>query len=151
MIMALLKRKSDNPVDTIERERNDLVARREVLEQNFDRAHAVLAEATNERRTSLLDADLSDEEACRRRDQLCRDARDRVEALGDAISQIGSKISDAEAKLAGLRAEAEQQEHARAVRHIADRLETETAAFADGDAKIIPLVKAGRNGARRGR
>ena len=133
-------RKKD-PIVELERERNELVARRDVLEQKFDRAHAALAAATNERRTSLLDADLSDEEACRRRDQLCRDAKDRVEALGDAISQIGSKIADMEAKVAELRAEAEKQEHARAVRHIADRLETETAALADDGAKIVPLAQ----------
>jgi hypothetical protein len=108
-------RKKD-PIVELERERNDLVARRDVLEQKFDRAHAALAAATNERRTSLLDADLSDEEACRRRDQLCRDAKDRVEALGDATSQIGSKIADMEAKVVELRAEAEKSEHTREIR-----------------------------------
>src|ERR1700737_5002815 len=97
--MALLGGKTKDPIDVIERELSDLVARRDVVEQKFDQAHAALAAAIDVRRTSLLDADLSDEEACRRRDQLCRDTRDQVEAFADALQQLELKINAAEERL----------------------------------------------------
>jgi hypothetical protein len=83
--MALLGR-TKNPVEKTERELSDLTARRELLAQRLATAKTALDAATDVRRTSLLDADLSDEEACRRRDQLCRDAKDQCEALTDALA-----------------------------------------------------------------
>ena len=110
-------RKKD-PIVELERERNELVARRDVLEQKFDRAHAALAAATNEQRTSLLDADLDDATAATRRDAVVRDARDRVEATGDALQEIERKIADATTRLAELRTAAEQSENAREIARV---------------------------------
>jgi hypothetical protein len=90
----------------------------------------------------LLDADLSDEEACRRRDQLCRDTRDRVEALGDAISEIERKIADVESRLLAARDAAERAELARAVTANADALVAASAGFADASGNVLPLMDA---------
>jgi hypothetical protein len=87
--MALLGRKKD-PVSELERELVAVQGRGELLRRKLIEASAALEAATDVRRVPLLDADLSDEEACRRRDQLCRDALDRVESLTDALQQIRS-------------------------------------------------------------
>ena len=92
--MALLRRKS-SPISEAETALSDLTSRRDVVEQKFDRAHAALAAATNERRQALLDSDLDDATAAARRDGVVRDARDRVEAIGDALQEIERKIADA--------------------------------------------------------
>jgi hypothetical protein len=72
---------------------SDLVARRVALEAKLAEANVALREALDQRRQSLLDSDLSDETAAARRDQVCRDARDRVEALADALQQIGANAT----------------------------------------------------------
>jgi hypothetical protein len=87
--MALLGRKKD-PVSELERELVAVQGRGELLRRKLIEASAALEAATDVRRVPLVDADLSDEEACRRRDQLCRDALDRVESLTDALQQIRS-------------------------------------------------------------
>ena len=101
--MALLRRKSENPVAALERDLSDLLARRDVVEQKFDQAHAALAAATNERRQALLDSDLDDATAAARRDGVVRDARDAIEAIGDALSEIGTKIVNAQSRLVAAR------------------------------------------------
>ncbi|HEY4861530.1 MAG TPA: hypothetical protein VII14_16530 [Xanthobacteraceae bacterium] len=90
----------------------------------------------------MLDADLSDEEACCRRDQLCRDTRDRVEALGDAISEIERKIADVESRLLAARDAAERAELARPVTANADALVAASAGFADASGNVLPLIDA---------
>jgi hypothetical protein len=87
--MALLGRKKD-PVSELERELAAVQGRGELLRRKLIEASAALEAATDVRRVPLVDADLSDEEACRRRDQLCRDALDRVESLTDTLQQIRS-------------------------------------------------------------
>jgi predicted nucleic acid-binding Zn-ribbon protein len=101
--MALLRRKSENPVAALERDLSDLLARRDVVEQKFDQAHAALAAATNEQRQALLDSDLDDATAAARRDGVVRDARDAIEAIGDALSEIGTKIVNAQSRLVAAR------------------------------------------------
>jgi hypothetical protein len=88
--MAFLKRNKASGEKALESELLDLINRRELLQQRLATARTAHEAATDVRRASLLDADLSDEEACRRRDQLCRDALDRVESLTDALQQIRS-------------------------------------------------------------
>jgi hypothetical protein len=134
-------RKKD-PIVELERERNELVARRDVLEQKFDRAHAALAAATNERRTSLLDADLDDATAATRRDAVVRDARDRVEAIGDALQEIERKIADATTRLAELRTAAEQSENAREIRAAASPLADARNEAAAGLLKTLDTARA---------
>jgi hypothetical protein len=139
-------RKTKDPTDT--REITDLIARRELLQQKLATARTALDTATDVRRTSLLDADLSDEEACRRRDQLCRDARDAVESLGDAITEINSKISDAEIKLAAARENLEREQIAAATRADADALHAVALALREVSNKVVahPRNAAGADG-----
>jgi hypothetical protein len=127
--MALLGRKTKDPIDMLERELGDLVGRREMLAQRLATAKTALEAATDVRRTSLLDADLSDEEACLRRDQLCRAARDQVESLSDAVSEINGRVAAAEAKLAEQRDRVEREEVARSVTADADALVAARDAF----------------------
>jgi hypothetical protein len=136
MAFGLKKKSSD-------RELSDLVARRELLQQKLATARTAHEAATDVRRTSwLLGADLSDEEACRRRDQLCRDAKDAVESLSDALSEINSRISDAETRLASARDHAERAELARAVTADADALAGARAIFVEAGAKLISAAQA---------
>jgi hypothetical protein len=139
--MALLRRKS-SPIAEAEAELSDLTSRREVLEQKFDKAHAALAAAINERRTSLLDADLDDATAATRRDAVVRGARDRVEAIGDALQEIERKIADATTRLAELRDHAEREQIAAAVTSDAAALEVAAKAFADASTALIPIMTA---------
>jgi predicted nucleic acid-binding Zn-ribbon protein len=135
--MALLRRKSENPVAALERDLSDLLARRDVVEQKFDQAHAALAAATNERRQALLDSDLDDATAAARRDGVVRDARDRVEAIGDALQEIERKIADATTKLAELRDRAERAELARAIEADVSVLAEARDAFAAAAERLI--------------
>jgi predicted nucleic acid-binding Zn-ribbon protein len=108
-----------------------------VVEQKFDRAHAALAAATNERRQALLDSDLDDATAAARRDGVVRDARDRVEAIGDALQEIERKIADATTKLAELRDRAERAELARAIEADVSVLAEARDAFAAAAERLI--------------
>jgi predicted nucleic acid-binding Zn-ribbon protein len=134
--MALLRRKS-SPISEAETALSDLTSRRDVVEQKFDRAHAALAAATNERRQALLDSDLDDATAAARRDDVVRDARDRVEAIGDALQEIERKIADATTKLAELRDRAERAELARAIEADVSVLAEARDAFAAAAERLI--------------
>jgi predicted nucleic acid-binding Zn-ribbon protein len=134
--MALLRRKS-SPISEAETALSDLTSRRDVVEQKFDRAHAALAAATNERRQALLDSDLDDATAAARRDGVVRDARDRVEAIGDALQEIERKIADATTKLAELRDRAERAELARAIEADVSVLAEARDAFAAAAERLI--------------
>jgi hypothetical protein len=61
--------------------------------------------------------------------------------LKGKIAGFGVEISALEEELRALRAKAEQQEHARTVKRVADSLGTETAAFAEAGAKVLALAK----------
>jgi hypothetical protein len=86
-----------DPITEAEHEVAALQSRGELLRQKLIGASTALETATDVRRASLLNADLSNEEACQRRDQLCRDARDCVAAIEDAMQAIEIKIADASA------------------------------------------------------
>jgi predicted nucleic acid-binding Zn-ribbon protein len=128
--MALLRRKS-SPISEAETALSDLTSRRDVVEQKFDRAHAALAAATNERRQALLDSDLDDATAAARRDDVVRDARD------DALQEIERKIADATTKLAELRDRAERAELARAIEADVSVLAEARDAFAAAAERLI--------------
>jgi hypothetical protein len=138
--MALLGR-TKTPIDKAERELSDFVARRELLEQKLATARTALESATDVRRTSLLDADLSDEEACRRRDAVVRDAKDQVEALTDALAEIGSKITDAEAKLAAMRKAAEAEAFYTRTNASVDALVEKSAVFANASKELVTALE----------
>lgn len=140
--MGLLKRKSENPVDAIAHEFNDLLVHREVLENRLEQARTALAASLDERRAALLDADLDDATAAARRDAAVRDAKDQHEAIADALAQLGAKITDTEARLAAARDAAARKEVALAVNAEADTLAAAIAAFADAGAKLIPVAEA---------
>jgi chromosome segregation ATPase len=138
--MALLgKRKPDNPVLVLEHELNALMARRTEFEQKL--AAAVEA-ATNARRQSLLDADSSDEDASRRRDSAVHSARDQVEALADALREIGARIAAAEQRLASAREESERRELAALVRQEADALDRVRGEFSEVASRLVTAMQA---------
>jgi predicted nucleic acid-binding Zn-ribbon protein len=140
--MALLRRKSETPVATLERDLSNLTTRREALSQKLATARTALAIASNERRMAMLDADLDDETAATRRDSFVRDARDQVEALADAVVEINSRISDAETKLASARDHAERAELAAGVRADADVLHDSALELAAVGIKVEAALNA---------
>ena len=71
--MALLNRKTKNPIADTERELNDLVARRELFSQRLATAKTAHAVAMNERRMAMLDADLDDATIPARRNATVRE------------------------------------------------------------------------------
>ena len=141
--MALLsRRKPETPLAALEREVSDLVARRVALEGKLAETNGALREALDQRRQSLLDSDLDDATAAARRDLLVRDGRDRVEALGDALAQLGTKIADAEQRLGELRDRAEREQIAAAVRAATAELETARAEFNEVAVKLVGMMQA---------
>jgi hypothetical protein len=66
-----------------------------------------------------------------------RDARDRVEAIGDALQEIERKIADATTKLAELRDRAERAELARAIEADVSVLAEARDAFAAAAERLI--------------
>lgn len=120
--MALLRRSNNNPIVIAERELSELVSRRIALEGKLTEASAAVEAATNARRQSLLDADLSDEDASRRRGSAVHSARDQVEALADALRELGVRIDNAQIRLGEAREAVERRELAAAVRSEADAL-----------------------------
>jgi hypothetical protein len=137
--MALLRRKSETPVATLERELSDLTSRRDVLDQKLAAAAGELAQAFDQRRQALLD--LSDEVAAARRDAACRAAQDKHSSLVDALSAIGGKIADVQTLLIAARDRVEREELARVIQSDADALAAAAATFADAGAKIVPLME----------
>jgi hypothetical protein len=140
--MAFLKRKSDNPVAALERELSDLTSRRDQLDARLATARTALASACNDRRATLLDASLDDEAAAHRRDTAVRDARDQIESLDDALSEINSRISDAEAKLAELRDRAERAVLVAAIERDVAALTDARDAHAGTAERLIAAVQA---------
>jgi hypothetical protein len=116
--MALLRRKTETPVGTLEMRLASLVGRRAELDAKLTDAAGVLATVLDQRRQSLLDSDLSDEVASARRDTQCRDAADRHSSLVDALSAIGGQIATVEAELIAARDHAARQEHVRKIRAV---------------------------------
>ena len=140
--MALLGRKTKDPVGELERELATLHGRGELLRQKLIEAQSALESATDARRISLLDADLSDEESCRRRDQLVRDARDRVESLTDAAHEIATKVANAQLELVAARDRVEREQIAAAIRADADALAGAAVAFSNAGGSVLPLMDA---------
>ena len=140
--MALLgRRKPETPITAIEREVSDLTSRRDLLTTKLAEANNALTLAVDSCRQSLLDADLSDQEASYRRDVMVRDARDRVEALADALQGIGGKIADAEQRLGEAREIAERREIAALARVEADELERAREGFIAATAPVITAMQ----------
>ena len=133
MTMPLLKRKSTNPVSDLEVRRADLTARRAALEGRLQEAAGLLAQATDQRRQSLLDSDLSDEQASGRRSTAVRIASDRHDEIRDALRELGIHIAEVEAELIAARSAGEQKE-------AADIVERKRAAFASASAKLASAV-----------
>jgi chromosome segregation ATPase len=138
--MALFKRKSSD-VATLERELSDLTSRREVLEQKFDWAHAALAAARDQRRTVLLETDMTDELAVKHRDENVRTAADQVEALADALAAIGIKIGDATTKLAELHDRAEREQVARQATAEVEALTSVLEGFREISARLTAAIE----------
>ena len=139
--MALLRRKSENPVAALERDLSDLLARRDVVEQKFDQAHAALAAATNERRQALLDSDLDDATAAARRDGVVRDARHAIEAIGDALSEIGTKIVNAQSRLVAVRDCVEREQVVRQATAEVEALTSVLESFREVSARLTAAIE----------
>jgi hypothetical protein len=105
--MALFKPKTDG-----ERELNDLVSRKDMLKAKLAATDRDLAQALDDRRRALLEADFDSPSAEPVSIARLRDERD---ALIDAISRIDAKIADAERRIA-----ADRDRQARE-RQVADR------------------------------
>jgi hypothetical protein len=140
--MALLRRKSENPIAALERELSDLTSRRDALDARLATAAGELAQAFDQRRQSLLDSDLSDEIASARRDATCRAAQDRHGSLVDALAAIGAKVADVETVLIAARDHAAREVVARAVTADADALAAAAATFSEAGAKLISAAQA---------
>jgi predicted nucleic acid-binding Zn-ribbon protein len=131
---------SANPVAALERDLSDLLARRDVVEQKFDQAHAALAAATNERRQALLDSDLDDATAAARRDGVVRDARDAIEAIGDALSEIGTKIVNAQSRLVAARDCVEREQVVRQATAEVEALTSVPESFREVSARLTAAI-----------
>lgn len=141
--MALLSRKRNgDPITLAEKELLDLTNRRGALEQKLAEASVAVEAATNARRQSLLDADLSDEAASARRDAEVRIAVDRHAAIADALQALATKIADAEARLGELRDRAEREQIAAQVRQAADALAQAREEFNEVAAKLVGTMQA---------
>jgi hypothetical protein len=139
--MVFMKKKVENPVVALERTLGELTARCAQLEEKLSMAAGELARALDDRRQALLDADLSDLEASTRRDTVMRAVQDRHASLIDALSQLGAKIAEQEAKVIAARDVSEREQLAATLITEADALAAAAATFADAGRKVVPLMR----------
>lgn len=139
--MPLLGRRKTDPTATLERELELFSGRRAALEAKRAEAVTALVAATDERRQALLDADLDDASACARRDQLCRDAKDRLESLVEAVVAIDARIADVQGRLVRERERAERETLARTIAKAAEDLTAANDEYAVVATKLVRALQ----------
>jgi len=138
------RKKSDNPIAALEAELTSLTERRATIKTKLTKLREALQAAHNARRATLLEADLSDEQAVARRDRDCRDAECALEGVEDALNELDRRLADAQVQLDQARDRAARDAEAKELGSLIDALDTATKNFTEASHKMIqafgPLI-----------
>ena len=137
--MAFLKRKIADPIVATEAEIEAMRIRRGALAGQLATAESSLAAMIADRRRHLVEED-TDADAAHHPRNAVASLRDHIDAITDALATLDGKITEAEAKLASQRDQAEREAAARELTAMVDGLLAAVDKFSASAGELVEQV-----------
>jgi hypothetical protein len=138
--MAIFSKSSKNGVSDVEREIDQLRARRKMLAAQQETATAALARAREDRRTRLLEQDLDSIDRDKLKNIVPRLA-DELDAVNDALVTVDGKLADAETRLAQERDKGARKREADQRSEEVGRARMELSEYLSANARMVGALR----------